>query len=248
MLVSFIVQYLGLKFIHFSTLAFNGIMATIGIREGIFVVVFLQLFTGSLLAAAYGIWVVPYLHQGQRSQLTFALPVVRWKYPLAYGMSMMVLLLLQELVALFCYGLVFGFGGFLADTFYWRAFFLSFLLEMVAFEMVMFGFAVSSLSLGQIPTFFLGMVCVFLLQMGGIIFHIEWERYLEIEAPWYHWSRYIYERLPPVGELIFELRNNFKTGSFSENHLALWGVWLVIFVIFFYLKLRYPPLSQTTEP
>jgi hypothetical protein len=247
LLFSFFIQYVGLKALHYATFHFQGVMTTVQGDFALFIALFFSLFTGAYISAAYGIWMVPYLHQGGRSSLTFTLPVSRWKFPLAYALTMLLLLLLQHAVMLLSYGLNFGFDQFSAVGFQWAGLAKSLLVETIVFEVFMFAFAIGSVIFGQLPTFFLGAGAIFLLQIGGAIFRISSSVGLPA-APHdnYQLARLIYSYLPPVGELFFDMRLAFYQPAKVPN-LWLWIAWLGILMVWFRLKLQYPLRSKASE-
>src|SRR4051812_11927873 len=77
-LLSFMMQYLGVKFIHAIMVHYQDMVLIFGPRQTLFTALVFQVFTGAFLAAVYGILMVPYAHQGARSQMTFTLPISKW--------------------------------------------------------------------------------------------------------------------------------------------------------------------------
>ncbi len=244
---SLLLEYFGLKIIHFGTHAFNGILTEVGSKQGLFAMCFLMLFNGAFLAAACGIWLVPYLHQGNRAQLIFTLPVAKWKYPVAYAFSMLTLFVLQQVLSLGCYIVVFGPKVIWGESFRWFFVLESSINYILAFESLTFAFAVSSLVFGQVIAFLLGTASILFLQVGAIFYHVEWEKFVEIQSPIFHWGRWLYTKLPPVGELIFDLRKSMKNDLFDFHNFGLWIVWLLLFAILFWVKLQFPSISKTAE-
>lgn len=251
LLFSFLIQYAGVKLLRSVTVNFQGIISTIDAKDALFIGLLFQLFTGAFLAAVYGIWMVPHAHQGQRSHLTFTLPVSKWMYPLAYAISMLGLLALQHLILVVCYSMNFGFEAFADPKFPWQGLALCVLMETLAFEMFLFAFAFSSMTLGQIPTFFLGVSLSFVLQVAGALFRFDLEK-ITAEGGVGDFStlkgmRWFYNKLPPVGELVYDLRHGFLKPEWVNSSLMLWAIWLVIFVLLFRYKLRYPTATKSAE-
>jgi hypothetical protein len=247
-LFSFLIQYVGVKLVHSATVYFNGVISTIDQKDALFVALVFQLFMGTFLAAVYGIWMVPYLHQGPRSSLTFSLPVAKWKFPLGYALCMLALLIFQHLAMLASFGLNYGWAIFSLAKFPWTSLRECLLLETAAFEALTFGFAFCSMILGAVPTFFLGGLVLFLLQVAGVLFRVNVGQYIEgggIES--YSLAERIYRFLPPVGELVVDLRREFQTPSFQNGHLLLWMAWLLLFMLLFLWKLRYPSSARQSE-
>ncbi len=244
---SFLVQFFGLKMLRFMTIQFQGVVSSFEGKDALFVALFFQLFTGAFIAAAYGIWMVPYAHQGLRSSLTFTLPVSKWKFPLAYAATMLGLLLLQHLVMFVSFGLNFDFATFREPSFPWAGVGLCLLFETLAFEVLMFGFAISSMTFGQVPTFFLGALVIGFLQLAGAILRFDIEKMGGQPIASLQWSRFVYGKLPPVGDIALDLRGALRKPSFDQPHLWLWIAWLAILVVWFRVKLRYPSRSKAGE-
>ena len=223
----------------------NHNVVTWGQRESLFVALFVQLFLGTFLSAVYGLWIVPYMHQGQRNQLTFTLPIPKWKFPLAYGMTLLGLLLILHVAMLASYGAVFGFSALAPSIFPWPTVAFSLVLETMAFLVVTFGFALGSMLLGPITTFFLGVFSIFLMQMSGIIFHVGDAQKALLHDESISAARRLYSVLPPVGELAFELAAQYQLANWQRVPVLIWMVWLAIFGGLFYAKLALPTGSRS---
>jgi|GEM_PF-1390156 len=252
--LSFFVQWAGLQSLKNFTLHLEGDLGSFflgrsnfGEREGIFLALFLHLFTGTFLSAVYGIWVVPYLHQGDRSQLTFTLPISKWKFPLGYGVTMLGLLFLLHLVMFATFGFVFGFRAFMSLAVPWKVIAVCLVVETLAFMTLMFAFACSAMAFGQIPTFFIGVFSFFSLQLAAVLFRLNLEKLVEFESGFLEWSRFIYNKLPPMGELVFDLGTQFSNPTWNDKNIWLWLVWLSVFASIFRLTLRYPRLTRRSE-
>lgn len=240
-------HFSGLKIMHKLTLSIEGVMQVIGPREGIFLSLYFQLFAGFFLAAVYGIWMIPYLHTGSRVSLTFTLPVKRWKYPLSYGLTFLSLIFMEQLIMFASFAFVFGMEAFYSPKFPWSGLLACIGLEVLAFEASVFAFALSSLIFGQVPTFFFGMFGFFVLQTMGSLLRVGFDRFLENSGGVWTVVTSVYGMLPPLGEIIFDLKQGF-TKSFTEySHFYLWTVWLVVFSGLFLLKLHFPSHSRSSE-
>lgn len=246
LIFSFLVQYAGVRFVQSVTIKVQGLITGFDSKDSLFVALLFQLFTGAFLSAVYGIWLVPYAHQGQRSHLTFTLPVSKWLFPLTYALSMLALLLLQHVVMALSFGANFGFDVFLTAKFPWDGLLICIVLETLAFEVFTFAFAASAMTVGQIPTFFMGGMAMFMLQLSGAVFRYNLDRFAG-NGPAFDLARWIYFKLPPVGELVYDLRLNFVKPNWTDPHLILWAIWLVVFVLLFRLKLRYPAKTRSAS-
>ena len=244
---TFIIHYVGVKLVHSMTIYLNGVISNFDSKDTLFLSLLFQLFTGTFLCAVYGIWMVPYAHEGNRTPLTFTLPVSKWKFPFVYAVCMLFLLLVEHGVMVLSFGMNFGWEIFHHPDFPWSSLAVCIVLESLAFEAMMFAFAVCSMIIGQIPTFFLGSIMLFLLQIGGVIFRINWGQYILRPGSSYFWSQKVYSLLPPAGELVVDLRQEYMKPVWAERDLALWGAWLLVFGAFFWLKLKFPNNRRTSE-
>jgi hypothetical protein len=246
---SVLIQFMGLRLLNNVSFDFDGHMvlgSLIDKRDVIFVSLFLQLFTGTFLSAVYGIWMVPYLHRGPRSPLTFTLPVPKWMYPVSYALTMLTLLGLLYSIMFASYALVFGPHILLDASFPWKFVGGCLGIETLAFEVLTFAFAVCSLTLGEVGTFFVGVSAIVALQVAALLFRVN-SHYLKLQTEAVSLGTRIYESLPPVGELVFDLYAQFKGEPDAMRNIVLWAVWLVIFAIIFRVKLSFPSKVKTSE-
>lgn len=247
LLFSAFLHFSGLKIMHKLTMTIEGVIQVIGPREGIFLSLYFQLFAGIFLAAVYGIWMIPYLHTGQRASLTFTLPVSRWKFAVSYALTFLVLILTEQVIMFGSFAFVFGTEPFFAEKFPWVALLSCILLEILAFEASVFAFALSSLLFGQIPTFFLGMMSFFVLQTLGSLIRVGFDRIAETTGGTWAFLVGVYRYLPPLGEIIFDLREGFNKAFQTHFHFYLWVAWCLIFMGLFLLKLNFPSHSRSSE-
>lgn len=238
MVFSFFLHYVGLSITQHMTVSVRGLISELGPREGMFVSVFLSLLVGVFLSAIYGIWMVPYFHQGDRSQLTFVLPISKWLFPIIYSLSLFALVLIEFGIMFGSFLLVFGSEAILHSKFSWGAVGTCLLLEMIAFQFLLFAFSMLSLIVGQISTLFLGALVFIILQVAGTVFRFGFD-----QSAFYR----LYQFLPPLGELIFNLKQTFSQGGFPLGHISLWVVWVAGVALLFKRVIRYPRRIQATE-
>ena len=237
---STLLHFMGLKLLHTLTLSIQGVFQTIGPREGIFFSLYFELFIGVFLATVYGIWLVPYLHTGQRVTLSYSLPVPKWKYPVAYFSSFLVLILIEQFILFTSFGLVFGFEAYGDPKFPWSGLVSCTLLEILAFETAMFGFAFTSIQFGQITAFILGGATFSVLQTVGSLLRLGLERFsASLEATLVLVQQF-YRVFPPIGEIIFDLKQGFTKSFETFEHFYIWVAWLAVFTALFAVKLHYP--------
>lgn len=244
---SFLIQVIGLKIMGKMTLSVQGMVSVIGNREAVFISLFFQLFIGFFISAIYGIWMAPYPHQGQRSMLTYMLPISKWSFPLSYLVTFLFLMLIQYGIQIFALGYVFGGEIFKTENILWGRVFIILSLELLAFLTCMMGFSFSSLTFGQITTFFIGVFYVFIAQVSGTLLRFM-DRIPGVELNT-QMSKFetFYRLLPPVGELVFDVKSIFSGKFENQNTIFIWGVWLIIFTCLFRWKIRYPVYSRTSE-
>jgi hypothetical protein len=205
-----------------------------------FVSMFISVFMGTFLAVIYGIWMLPYFHQGERSLLTFVLPVSKWVYPLVYGLSFLLLLLIEFVILVGSFGFVFGWEALANPRFSWPALMACGALGIVAIETFLFLFGTLSLFLGHIMTLFVAAGAFILLQIAGTLFHSGLDQYAtEVGGNLLSFYQ-IYQWLPPLGELIFSLKETFSSGIFPALSVVTWSIWLIVSVLLFRLAIRRP--------
>jgi hypothetical protein len=242
------VQVVGLRFMGSMTLSIQGEVSVIRGRQALFAALFFQLFIGFFMSAVYGIWMVPYSHQGNRSSLTYVLPVSKWCFPVVYPISFLLLLVLQYAVMFLSLGFIFGWDVYGSQRIAWNIVGMCLFGEALGFITCMMGFAVASLSFGQIATFFLGTAFLFVTQMVGIL-----GRFMD-KLPiaggglsaWKNVQK-VYGALPPLGELVFDLRETFGGRFVAYDHWWKWGIWFLVFALLFRWKLRYPATARSGE-
>lgn len=237
---SVLLHYTGLSIVRQTTVATQGFISTVGPREGMFVSIYLSLFMGVFLAAIYGIWMLPFFHQGERSLLTFVIPVSKWFYPICYALTFLGLIMLEFCILFGSFAWVFGKQALFQSWFSWRAVFTCLFIQVLAVETLVFFFGFLSIALGHIMTLFLMAGSFIVLQVAGTLFRFGLDHFAEEMGGNLLMSYKIYQWLPPLGELIFNLKQTFSQGGVPTQHLFLWGFWLVVSLGLFRLVIRRP--------
>lgn len=229
------VQYLGVKLVKtltvYFTYSFQGM--TYGVKESETFVVALVIAYGSslFLAAVYGAWHLPFSHKGPRAGLTYVLPVSRWLYPLVYSLTFLGMYLIQAAALLLALYTQFGFGE-LKPLSVIAAFGAGFLPALT----LVFAMGAGALTFGAITSFLVGSLALFLLSVNRAIL------YLDNQTPPWWWTK-----LPPVGEVLFDMGLAFEGKPLPASHMALWAFWLVLFMIWFRWRLSRPSGWRSSE-
>lgn len=236
----------GLKALKNLTFSFQGVVGGVGPREGMFVSLFLSLFMGIFLAAVYGIWMAPQAHRGPRSLLTFVLPVPKVLYPLVYLSVFLLPLILEFGIMAVSFSSFYG-----SDIWQGRWFSVSAILTCLAIEglaclTIMLIFSILALTVGQVMTLFIGVFGFFIFQVAGMLMRIGHEAEASVGSGWKTFG-VIYQGLPPLGDLIFYLKQTFSKGGFPTEHILLWILWLGVLVGVFRWRIRYPLTTRSTE-
>ncbi|MBM4316617.1 MAG: hypothetical protein FJ116_03965 [Deltaproteobacteria bacterium] len=247
LIFSTLVHVAGLKFVNHLTVSIQGVISVLGPKQEMYAALFLQLFTGLSIATVYGIWMAPYAHRGERSILTHMIPISKYHFPLCYLFCCALLLAINIFVMVVSYVFVFGPTTLSSPEFSWTILAKTFVFELISFEVVMLGLAVSSLSFGQVATFFIGGCFLFVLQILGAIARLFSENTELTKVSSKGWLVWTYEKLPPVGDFIFDLKTLISEGKFNFEHVILWTVWMLFFVAVFRWKIRYPIQQRSTE-
>ena len=234
-LLSILVQFVVLKVVKSATMSVNGSAINIGISGAVTSMLVVQAFIGSYLAALYGIWMAPYIHQGTRSQLVFVLPVSRWLFPIGYVITMGVMVIAQFAAMFAIAGFVLGFEVFSDEVFPWARLLSGLGLELLAFETLMLTLALFSLAFGRIQTFLIGMFMLFVMQAVGAYYRSSFFGASEEQGLVYQLIEGCYYLLPQFGEPIW------------KSDLVSWLIWLPIFVGLFRYRIRYPEIGPSSE-
>lgn len=237
--ISILIHYSALSLLRSSSVTVQGVVSTIGARQGFFISIFLDLFCGFFLAAAFGIWLMTYFYEKNRGSLYFVLPISKWVNVASHAILFIFLVLFQKIVSLILYLMIFKGEAvtFLGSNM--SVFLVSHLFELLVFLTISFILALGSLVLGPIVTFFAAGIYFFVSQIFGIFFKFNWSGLLNMETPRVDGIKSVYDILPPVGDIIFDLR--VLMGGESTSSWWLWLIWLSIFVSCFYFKIKSRP-------
>jgi hypothetical protein len=247
LIFSSMVHYAGLKSLTHLTLSIQGQISVLGNKETLYLALILQLFTGLSIACVYGIWMAPYAHRGERGVLTHVLPVEKIKFPICYAFCCGLLLFINELVMIGTFALVFGLSNLSSAEFAWSMVLKMFLFQTLCLEVLMLGLAVSSLVFGQVATFFIGGSMLFVVQVLGALarFFQQSQQFSPFSAGGIMVA--IYQNLPPVGDFVFDFKKILSREAISSHHLSLWFLWLILFTLLFWRKIRFPSQTRSTE-
>lgn len=246
-LFSALVHLSGLKLINHLTVSIQEVVTVVGPKEAIRVGFYLQLLTALSIASVYGVWMAPYAHRGDRSLLTHVLPISKINFPICYALSCGLLLLINEFILLVSFVWVMGFSVFSSGAFPWSAALKTFMFQTLCLEVLMLSLALSSLVFGQIITVFLGAGSLFVMQILGTLSHFFSKEpnfsLLTMRGAFV----FLYEKLPPIGDFIFDFNQLSKGESISLRNLGLWIIWCLIICVMFVIKIRYPTNIRSTE-
>ena len=241
---SLALHYLSLKIVNGVKFINQGSVAVLGVKEALFGAIYIHLFVGIFVAAIYGIWMVPYLHSGRRGLLTCTLPVSKWMYPISYTLLLTGLIVIETAVLFLTFGSSFGFAEFSSSTFPWSSILITLGLEWLAFVSIMMGLAFCSLAFGPLVSFFVGIFYFFISQTSGVVTRVASFNGADLDDnPWFK----VMSKLPPTGELVFQIKQTFRQGEYDLWHYSLWAIWWLVFTILFTLLLRYPQRPNRTE-
>ncbi len=252
-LFSMVVQYYAVKLVKSATvylsLSVQGNETLIQESESYFVAVIASYFAGTFLAAVYGAWIAPYLHRGSRSALTHMLPISRWAFPAAHALTFGVLLLFQFLTLVWALGANLGWQSVLSSGFPWKGILCCFVLQGLSLYVILFGAAATSMMLGSLPTFFLTNIVCSGLVVARLLVYFSESSFAEKMGNTGPMSniKWVLEKMPPMGDLLFDLRTAFESQRLPTEHLALWAIWLAAFVVCFRWTLSFPHKVRASE-
>lgn len=232
-LFSFFIHYFGLLVTKQATLSFQGVITEVGSRQAMFLSLYLSVFVVFFILVAFSLWIVPFFHRGERALLTFILPVSKWSFPLAYSAQYFLFALLEWAILVISFGLFFGWEELLAPRFSWGAVFQCFALVVVSTQALLFFLSGFSLLWGPLTTLFIGAAGFLGLQVLATLDRIGFLSALAEQGSFFSKGLFqIHRILPPLGSLVFDLRDAFSKGELSFDHLALWVWWALLGMVF----------------
>ncbi|MCB0406316.1 MAG: hypothetical protein KDD51_16160 [Bdellovibrionales bacterium] len=215
--------------------------------ENIFLVLFfVAMSLGGFIAMVYGVWVVPYLHQGPRVFLSFGLPVAKWKIPIAYALTFLVLIALQNTIMFTLHGFLFGYEAY-EGGFPLKGLLMVQLFQTLSLEVTMFLFATLALFLGRIAATVLGTSIFSIAQVCGFIFATDLGAEIQSKSAGLTLVRHVYEILPPWDKVLVRITQQLKEAYVPDPQLVPWVVWLVLLAAIFTVGLRFPLLTKGTD-
>lgn len=232
-LFSAFIHYFGLLISRQTTLSFQGVVTEVGSRQAMFLSLYLSVFTIFFILVAFALWLVPYFHRGERAVLTFVWPVSKWVFPQAYSLQLLLFVLLEWAILLITFGFFYGWEELVSPRFSWLALAQCFLLITVSTQALLFLISSCALLWGPLTTLFLSAAGFVGLQVLASLDRMGLLTTLAEQGSFVAKVLFFVNRLcPPLGSLVFDLRDAFSKGSFPFLHIALWIVWALVGVIF----------------
>lgn len=214
---SFFAQYGTAKMLSAAKIQYQQAQVIMDLSQIVTALLLTNFFSGMVLAAVFGIWTVPYLHEESRAQLTFSLPFSKWIFPAVYATSFFLLFLTQLAALLLSLGFQFGFSAWLDPLFPWQTFAVASLISLLALEAVVFFLAVSSMAFGKAGAVIGGATLFLILMVSAAFFQAGVGK----DGAWYQ----LYSVLPPLGEVLFDMKRGSLSESPTPYHLLLWVLW-----------------------
>lgn len=208
---------------------------------------FIGLSLGGFVAMIYGAWIAPYLHQGPRVFLSFGLPVAKWKVPIAYGLTFLVLIALQNTIMFTLHGFIYGYESYADTGFPFQGVLMAQVFQILSLEVTMFLFATLSLFFGRITATFLGATLFGVAQVCGFVFATDMGAEIQGNSVTLTVVRRLYELLPAWDSVFVRMTQQLKQPYLPDPDLISWIVWLVLLGALFVLGLRFPLLTKGTD-
>lgn len=232
-LFSAFIHYFGLLVTRQATLSFQGVVTEVGSRQAMFLSLYLSVFTVFFALVAFALWVVPYFHRGERAILTFVWPVSKWTFPAAYSVQLLLFVLLEWFILFITFGFFYGWAELVSPRFSWYALAQCFLLVTVSTQALLFLLSSCALLWGPLTTLFVSAAGFLGLQVLASLDRIGFLKTLAEQGGFMAKGLYLVSSLfPPLGSLVFDLRDTFSKGSLPSIHMALWAVWALVGVLF----------------
>ncbi len=246
-LFAFVVHFVTLKIIDTVTVQINEAEQFMGPDRVFLVLLFIQMGVGSFVATMYGIWVAPYLHQGDRLPLTFALPVAKWKFPIAYAITFFVLIFLQNTLMFGLHGFIYGYEDYANRAFPLMGLVVCNLYEILVLEVGMFGFALLALGIGKLSALFLGSLVFILCQVAAALFSTDLGAALSEGSPSLKVVGAVYRIMPPWDKVLNQMSAQIQQANLFDAGLLPWCAWLLFLMVGFAVLLLYPRTAKGAE-
>lgn len=208
---------------------------------------FLTLFISGFLAASYGMWIMPNLHSGRRGQIVYVLPIRKWLFPIAYGIILFIMLAGQQAFMLLALRISYGTQFYLEPGFFFGKYIPCLVLISMSYVAVSFYFGLLAFNFSPMTTFFWGIGSLFFLQGWGILFELNESMALAQYFPNIEKLASLYRFLPPMGDLILDIRKTIRFGGWSYGHFWTMGVWLMIVWALVAVRIWFPPKNLRQE-
>jgi len=208
---------------------------------------FLTLFISGFLAASYGMWIMPALHSGRRGQIIYVLPIRKWLFPIAYALVLFIMLAGQQACMLLALRISYGTEFYLEPGFFFGKYIPCLVLISMAYVGVSFFFGLLAFNFSPMATFFWGIGSLFFLQGWGILFELNNNLSLAQYFPNIDAMANFYRYLPPMGDLILDIRKTIRFGGWTYGHYLGMGCWLLVVWVLVAVRIWFPPKNLRQE-
>jgi len=223
---SILIHCFGLLLPKQAVLSFQGIVTEVGSRQALFISLYLSFFVVFFLSVVFALWLVPYFHQGERTLLIFVWPVSKWTFPLAYSLQLLSLILVEWAVLLTSFGVFYGSGALFQPRFSWLALFQCFFLQVISSQAILFLLSSFSLWWGPVTTLFASAASFISLQVLATLERMGFFAARSPESSLFSiFLHFLPQIIPPLGDLVFDLKDTFSKGSLPSGNVALWFAW-----------------------
>lgn len=208
---------------------------------------FLTLFISGFLAASYGMWIMPNLHSGRRGQIIYVLPIRKWIFPLCYAAVLFLMLVCQQAMMLAALRISYGTQFWLESGFFFNKYVPCLVLISMAYVAVSFYFGLLAFNFSPMSTFFLGAGTLFFLQGWGMLFEIHSTLSLAEYFPSIDKFASVYAYLPPMGDLVLDIRKTVRFSGWGYGHFKGMAFWLVVAWVLVAVRVWFPPKNMRQE-
>lgn len=215
-------HYLALRLMRQATFSFQGVVTEVGPNQAMFVSLYLSFFIICFVAITSAIWLVPQLHRGDKALLTFVWPVPKSSFLFVYGVQLFLFIFMEWVVLFSVFIAFYGAEGLRASQVSWSSLIQYFTLVVISLQAMHFLLASSSLVWGPLATLFITAISYISLQVWATLNRLGFVS-----------KTLITQLLPPVGNLIFDLKEILSGDAWKEDQLLIWLAWTLIGGIWF---------------
>ena len=168
-------------------------------------------------------------------------------FPVSYAVILIGMIVGQQLFMLAALGFSYGTQFWLEQSFFLGKYLPCLVLISLAYVEISFFFGLLAFNMSPMGSFFWGTGTLLFLQGWGILFELNSNLSLAEYFPNINKLAAVYNFLPPLGDLILDIRKTIRFGGWSYGHFAQMSAWLVLVCLLVAVRVWFPPKNMRQE-